>query len=128
MVNVFNPVRFEAPANIPEDKSHFLACGIWHEEVNRRLSEPRQQGRHAILEFNRLTDCLRFTIRDQGEGFDWSRFLEFDPSRAFDTHGRGIPMARKLAFSSLEFKDKGNVVVVTVTIPEKNSHTRPQDH
>ena len=111
-----------------EDKSHFLACGIWHEEVNRRLSEPGQQGRHAILEFNRLTDCLRFTIRDQGEGFDWSRFLEFDPSRAFDTHGRGIAMARQLAFSSLEFQGKGNVVVVTVAIPEKNSHSRPQDH
>jgi hypothetical protein len=36
-----------------------------------------------------------FTIADQGDGFRMeSKFLTFDPDRAFDPNGRGIAMAR----------------------------------
>jgi hypothetical protein len=34
--------------------------------------------------------------------------------RAFDTHGRGIAMARRLSFSSLDYRGAGNEVVATV--------------
>lgn len=44
------------------------------------------------------------TITDQGEGFAWERYLEMDPSRAFDTHGRGIAMARMISFDSVEYR------------------------
>ena len=37
-----------------------------------------------------------------------------DPSRAFDTHGRGIAMSRMISFDSLEYRGKGNEVEVTV--------------
>ena len=38
----------------------------------------------------------------------------FDPRRAFDTHGRGILMARHLTFSTLEYRGCGNEVVAVV--------------
>lgn len=102
-----------------EDKSRLLADGSWYEEIEKRLSEPMQQERYAVLEFKRSPECLTFTIRDMGNGFDWLTYLEFDPVRAFDTHGRGIAMARQLAFSSLEYQGRGNVVVVTVNRVEQ---------
>lgn len=62
----------------------------------------------------RLADRVSFTITDQGEGFDWRRFLNFDPERAFDPNGRGIAMARMMSFAEVEYQGKGNVVVATV--------------
>ena len=49
-----------------------------------------------------------------GCGFDWRRFLDFDPERAFAPNGRGIALSRQLSFSSLTYIPPGNRVVVTV--------------
>lgn len=54
------------------------------------------------------------SIRDQGDGFDWSNHLDFSPERAFDTHGRGIALARKLSFDSLEYLGNGNTVLASI--------------
>ena len=53
-------------------------------------------------------------IVDQGDGFDWQKFLEFDPERAFDPNGRGIAMARLTSFASLAYEGRGNIVTATV--------------
>ena len=57
---------------------------------------------------------MRITIRDEGSGFDWMSYLEIDPRRAFDTHGRGIAMAKMLSFSRLEYHGNGCEVVACV--------------
>ena len=57
---------------------------------------------------------MRALISDQGDGFDWQPYLDIDLSRIFDTHGRGIAMARGLSFDQVEFLGKGNQVRVTV--------------
>jgi anti-sigma regulatory factor (Ser/Thr protein kinase) len=54
---------------------------------------------------------IEVTITDEGKGFDWNPFLDFDPDRAYDLNGRGIAMARMLGFESLEYQGAGNVVV-----------------
>jgi hypothetical protein len=51
-----------------------------------------------------------------GQGFDWGRYLEFDPERAFDPNGRGIALARSLAFASVTYIDNGNVVEATIAL------------
>jgi len=38
-------------------------------------------------------------------------YLEFSPERAFDTHGRGIALARNLSFTRLEYQGSGNEVI-----------------
>lgn len=97
-----------------QEKSLLMERGCWQEEVERRLALPEYAECWAKLEFVRQGDTLRFTIHDQGAGFDWHHYLELDPARAFDSHGRGIAMARMLAFSSLEYQGAGNVVTATV--------------
>ena len=97
-----------------EDKSKLFATGGWREEVERRLALPENTSKRAEVSFERADGQLRFTIRDQGRGFDWQTYLQIDPQRAFDTHGRGIAMANRLSFSHIEYRGCGNEVVGTV--------------
>lgn len=102
------------------EKSELLAADRWQEEVARRLVEQKFCDRHAELEFTREGDHVRFTIRDEGAGFDWRTYLEMDPARAFDSHGRGIALARQLAFASLEYQGTGNVVTATLRLSKES--------
>ena len=102
------------------EKSELLAADRWHDEVARRLAAKEFGDRQAELEFAREGAHVRFTIRDQGAGFDWRNYLEMDPARAFDSHGRGIALARQLAFASLEYQGAGNVVTATLQLSEES--------
>ncbi len=97
-----------------EEKSTMHDKDEWQREVLRRLALPENADKRVEIRFERDNDSVRFTIRDAGPGFDWNRFLDIDLSRAFDTHGRGIAMARRLSFSSLDYRGTGNEVVATV--------------
>jgi len=97
-----------------DDKSKLYANGAWRDEVARRLAMPEHASKRAEVMFERSDGELRFTIRDQGSGFDWQHYMQVDPQRAFDTHGRGIAMANRLSFSRIEYRGCGNEVVGTV--------------
>lgn len=99
-----------------EEKSQLNAAGQWETEVTRRLSLPENAGKHVEVQMTRENGCVRFTIRDEGRGFDWQRFIDIDPARAFDNHGRGIVIARTLSFDSLEYHGCGNEVVAQVSV------------
>ena len=97
-----------------EDKSKLYATGGWREEVERRLKLPENASKRAEVTFERDDGALRFIIRDQGQGFDWRNYLQIDPQRAFDTHGRGIAMANRVSFDHIEYRGCGNEVCGTV--------------
>ena len=99
-----------------EEKSRMISKQEWYAEVDRRMTLPENADKEVELHFERRATELLFTIRDMGPGFDWRRFVEIEPSRAFDTHGRGIVMARSLSFSSLEYRGDGNEVVATIRL------------
>lgn len=87
----------------------------WDQEIAVRLADPAYADRQVHVRYMREPDCIRVLIRDEGEGFEWERFLEMDPERALDSHGRGIAMSRMLSFDSLEYRGSGNEVEVTVS-------------
>ena len=97
-----------------EEKTRLRTHASWETEVQRRLCLPEYAGRAAEVRFERSDGELRFIIRDRGNGFQWQRYFDIDPARAFDTHGRGILMARHFSFHSLEYRGCGNEVVATV--------------
>ena len=103
------------------EKGRLIENGCWHEEIERRLADPELAARHAYLDLRREPGRLSFIIRDQGSGFEWQRYLDLDPARAFDSHGRGIAMARHLAFASLEYLGTGNQVRVTIVLDGERS-------
>ncbi len=88
----------------------------WEDEIASRLQMPQYRSKKASVHFSRGSGEITFTITDQGDGFDWQKYLDFDPERAFDPNGRGIAMAGKMAFSRLQYQGKGNQVVAAVKL------------
>ena len=102
-----------------QEKAKLKWEGDWEGEIRRRLTLPEYQDRFATIRVERTQPfAARFTITDQGEGFDWQKFLTFDPDRAYDPNGRGIAMAKMMSFSSLEYRGKGNIVEATVSLAD----------
>jgi len=99
-----------------QEKSLLKWEGDWEAEIACRLALPQFSGRVATVKVERNAGAVVFTIADEGSGFDWQRFLTFDPERAFDPNGRGIAMARMMSFATLEYQGRGNVVVASVNI------------
>jgi CheY-like chemotaxis protein len=94
-----------------EAKSALIESGGWQAEIERRLAQQPYAGRAAQVALERRQDGIELTIRDQGAGFDWRRFLTFDSDRAHDSHGRGIAMSRALSFDAVDYAEPGNCVV-----------------
>jgi anti-sigma regulatory factor (Ser/Thr protein kinase) len=111
---VLNAVEHGNLAITYDEKKHFMYENTWEEEINRRLAHPEFNERYGTVVFERKNGIIRFVITDQGKGFDWSKYLELDPARSMDPNGRGIAMARRSSFSTLEYQGTGNVVVATV--------------
>jgi anti-sigma regulatory factor (Ser/Thr protein kinase) len=93
-----------------ENKSALRKQGAWEAEISHRLTLPEYQDKYASVDILNDADGVTFVISDQGSGFDWSNYLEFDADRVMDNHGRGIAMANQLYFSRVEYLDKGNKV------------------
>lgn len=99
------------------EKSALMIEGRWAEEVEARLRRPDYAARMVEVTLENTTEACRVTITDQGNGFDWQKFVEFTPERAFDLHGRGIAMSKAISFDRIEYIGKGNCVVATVSRP-----------
>ncbi|MBW3563596.1 MAG: response regulator [Acidobacteria bacterium] len=101
-----------------EEKTRLTERGEWEAEINRRASLPENADRFVRVDFEQTGEHLRITIEDDGPGFDWKRFLEVDPGRVFDTHGRGIAIANLLSFTDLRYEGRGNRVIGIIPAAE----------
>jgi CheY-like chemotaxis protein/anti-sigma regulatory factor (Ser/Thr protein kinase) len=100
-----------------EEKKRLRLEDTWEVEVARRQAQPEYGDRVVQVCVKRHFDRIEFTVSDEGGGFDWQRYLEFDPLRLADPNGRGIATARALSFSSLEYVGNGSKVVATIAMP-----------
>lgn len=91
-------------------KGHLMSCGAWRNEVERLLDMPENLDRFAYLRVELRPREVRFLIRDQGAGFDPVQYLQLNPARSVEPHGRGIAIARMLAFPDLVFLEGGRCV------------------
>lgn len=98
-----------------EEKARLLTAGQWLSELQRRLTLPENAGKMVQVWVSREADEMVVTIRDQGKGFDWHTYLTFDDSRACYPNGRGIALARQIAFTTLDYRGCGNEVQVRLT-------------
>jgi hypothetical protein len=83
-------------------------------EVSRRLTLPEYREKRATINYSSDAEKVSFLIKDQGNGFDWQPYMQFDPERVFDTHGRGIAMANTSYFDKVEYHGNGNEVMAVV--------------
>ncbi len=97
-----------------DEKSELNISGEWLKEIERRIESSANKNKWACISFEQDQNKITISIKDQGQGFDWHNYLELDPDRAFDNHGRGIAMAKMLSFDSIEYIGTGNKVKVTI--------------
>ena len=94
-------------------KSRLVQSNRWKEEIERRQLDPRYRDRVVTAILERAPHSSSLRIEDQGEGFAAHCYLEIDPSRATDNHGRGIAIANMMCFDRLSYNERGNVVTAT---------------
>lgn len=93
------------------EKSALLQENRWEAEVARRLALPEHAEKEVMARLELSPHFVVMTVVDQGLGFDWQKYLEISPERAYDPNGRGIAMARMISFDSVEYRGLGNEVV-----------------
>lgn len=97
-----------------EEKSRLMNEGLWAIEVESRLRHPTYSERLVHVMWKKTDSAYIVIVTDQGNGFEWQKYLEFSPERVFDLHGRGIAMSKVMSFDSLEYLGNGNTVATTV--------------
>ena len=109
-----------------QEKSELLAAGRWEQEVAARFARPENDAKFVEVHCQRQRERLRIRIRDQGAGFDWRGFLAMDDGRVFRANGRGIALAREIAFETMDYRGSGNQVEVTVAARAPALHCTAQ--
>ena len=87
-----------------------MNAGTWRQELERLLRLPENLVRFGYLDVELRGDGVRFKVLDQGSGFDPQPYMNFNPERSVELHGRGIAIARMLAFPDLHFREEGSCV------------------
>ncbi len=98
-----------------DEKQRLLAETRWAREIEARLDAPHNRAKMVNVRFERLAEEVRITVTDEGAGFDWRAYEDFDLARAFVAYGRGIAMARRACFDALHYNERGNEVVCVVS-------------
>lgn len=98
-----------------DTKTILLENGTLESEINKRLSSPEYEFKTVDVTLVRKNNSVYIIITDQGKGFEWQRYLYIDPSRAGDSHGRGIAQANSISFDRLRYNQVGNQAIACVS-------------
>lgn len=109
-----------------DEKTALMETNSWRKEVARRLRLPQFMEKEVTVIFEKKQGTYYLQVTDQGEGFNWKAFLEFDPSRASHNHGRGIAMANMIAFDRLVYNEQGNQV--TAVMDQQSTETEIDEY
>jgi hypothetical protein len=98
------------------DKTNLQNSGKWIEEINRRVLLPENKDKYVVVNFKREKDYIKLRIKDQGNGFDWNKYVHMEKNRTYDNHGRGIAIAASVAFQSVKYLGNGNEVECVIRL------------
>jgi DNA-binding response OmpR family regulator len=97
-----------------EEKTDLTNNGNLDKEIEKRLADEKYKDRIVKVSLRKEGNSMRLVIEDEGQGFEFEKFLQFDDSRMFDNHGRGIAMANSSL--NVEYLNCGNKVVVNLPL------------
>lgn len=93
-----------------EAKRDALLRNELEQVLGERLADPERAKRRVWVDVERDDESVTYTITDEGEGFDFQRYLDSDGTHLVDPNGRGILLARDLSFDELQYLGSGNIV------------------
>jgi len=108
-----------------EEKSEYLNNGGFILDlINEKRNLPENKDKKITIQYLIGKEKSTFTIKDEGEGFDWKSRLESGAPDINEAHGRGIALSGSLV-SSLRYNDKGNEVSFDIANIQNKSNTVP---
>jgi DNA-binding response OmpR family regulator len=101
-----------------DGKAEALYNNRYEQEIQERLNNPDKRMLKVAVTMVSDNDKSVMTIKDCGEGFDFNKYLDFDPIILKSPNGRGIAMANLLCNGCIEYVGNGNLVRFTITREE----------
>jgi PAS domain S-box-containing protein len=95
-----------------EEKTRAQKNQTYHDLLQERQRSDENRLKKVYINYRLNDDRIEYTIRDEGSGFDYKKFLKFNVSKLNEQmiqHGRGILITRSI-FDQIEYNDKGNEV------------------
>lgn len=102
-----------------DKKTVLIESGTMRAEIQRRQSMPEYKDRFVEAVITHKDNGIYVVITDQGQGFNWRRYMAIEPSRATDNHGRGIAQANAISFDKLTYNEQGNQAIAFVNKNQK---------
>ena len=93
-----------------ELKHQLLTSGRWLSEIKRRLALPENRDKYVEIFFKNSPTDIQITITDAGNGFDSLFYQNRIMSEIETLNGRGLILARTLAFDDMIHNSAGNAV------------------
>ncbi|WP_417454892.1 ATP-binding protein [Kiloniella sp.] len=97
-------------------KTELLETGRLYDEIQSRIKLEPFDSRFVRVNYQRTDNEIIFVIEDEGKGFNWRKYLTIDDERIRSSHGRGIAMAKMMAFTELTYNDVGNRVTARIAL------------
>lgn len=95
-----------------DQKTQLMQNGEWRSEIERLEALPENASRFCEVSLLRRDGRVQICIKDPGPGFAWRDYLMLNPTRATDSHGRGIALARQVCFPTLIYNEVGNEALI----------------
>ncbi len=107
-----------------DDKSNWMKQGgDILQLIGERAALPQYAKRRLNIAYTIGKKTSRFTITDDGNGFDWRKYTQKKETTT-DLHGRGITLSEGLV-NKLEYNEKGNEVSFEITNLQNTVNTVP---
>lgn len=109
-----------------DEKSEYLEKdGNIFDLISLKNQDPQIASRKVFLHYRITPEMSTFTIKDEGEGFDWRNYKSTTGLDGLnEQHGRGILMARHY-LNELTYNDKGNEVTFQLEHIDHKSNEFP---
>ena len=94
------------------EKVEATAAGSFEELKRTRLADPVLGGRKLHLRIEASDDAIRFSIRDEGKGFDYRDLPDpTQPENIFNASGRGVLLVQ-CYMDDVSWNDVGNEITI----------------
>ena len=89
----------------------------FEEELAARLEREPYRSRRVHVRVDIAFPQVEIEIRDEGVGFAWRSELASEVEAHDGPNGRGIALVSRTCFANLQYRDPGNIALVTLVWP-----------
>lgn len=92
--------------------------------IEKKRHLPKFQNRKISISYILNQNYCSFTIHDDGNGFDWRKYIQKTVEETTELHGRGIQLSSQM-IESISYNEKGNEVTLKIKSQENSSNNIP---